>query len=55
MVQTTKLIKENDGKYKINIPEEYISQLGWRNGHILQIDAADEKILIQKLTGFMGK
>lgn len=55
MVKITKLVKQNDGEYQINIPEEYVSQLGWRNGHVLQIDAADEKIVIQKLSGFMGK
>jgi len=55
MVQTTQLIKQNDGQYQINIPEESVSSLGWRNGHVLQIDTADEKIVIQKLSGFMGK
>jgi len=55
MVKITKLVKQNDGEYQINITEEYVSQLGWRNGYVLQIDVIDEKIVIQKLSGFMGK
>jgi bifunctional DNA-binding transcriptional regulator/antitoxin component of YhaV-PrlF toxin-antitoxin module len=55
MVKMTRLVKQNDGEYQINIPEEYASKLGWRNGHVLQIDVVDEKIVIQKLSGFMGK
>lgn len=55
MVKMTKLVKQNDVEYQINIPEEYVSELGWRNGHVLQIDATDGKIVIQKLSGFMGK
>ncbi len=55
MTKTTKLIKQKDDEYQISIPEEYVSQLGWRNGHVLQIEIADQKIVIQKLSGFMGK
>jgi bifunctional DNA-binding transcriptional regulator/antitoxin component of YhaV-PrlF toxin-antitoxin module len=54
MTKTTKLIKQNDGVYQIEIPEEYVSKLGWRNGHVLKIDANTNKIVIEKLSGFMG-
>ena len=54
MAKTTKLIKQNDRTYEIKIPEEYVSKLGWENGHVLKIDADDDKIVIEKLTGFMG-
>ena len=54
MVKTTKLIKQNDGAYTLEIPEELVSKLGWRNGHVLKIDADDNRIIIEKLSGFMG-
>jgi|GEM_PF-5831543 len=54
MVKTTKLTKQEDGKFRIEIPEEYISELNWRNGHILKIDSNDNKLVIEKLSGFMG-
>jgi bifunctional DNA-binding transcriptional regulator/antitoxin component of YhaV-PrlF toxin-antitoxin module len=54
MTKTTKLIKQNDGTYEIEIPEEYISKLGWKTGYVLKINADDDKIVIQKLSGFMG-
>ena len=54
MAKITKLIKQNDGTYEIKIPEEYVSKFGWRTGHVLKIDADDDKIVIEKLTGFMG-
>ena len=54
MTKTTKLIKQNDGGYQIKIPEEYVSKLGWRDGHILKIDTDDAKLIIEKLSGFMG-
>ena len=54
MAKITKLIKQNDGTYEIEIPEEYVSKFGWRNGHVLKIDTDDDKIVIEKLTGFMG-
>jgi len=46
MAKITKLIKQNDGTYEIKIPEEYVSKFGWRNGHVLKIDADDDKIVI---------
>ena len=52
---TSRLIKQNDGVYRIDIPEEYVTQLGWRNGFILQIDVDNNKIVIEKLGGFMGR
>lgn len=54
MIKTTKLTKQNDGVYRIEIPEEYVSKLGWENGYVLKIDADDNKIVIEKLSGFMG-
>ena len=54
MTKTTKLIKQNDDIYRIEIPEEYVLKLGWRNGHVLKIDADDTKLVIEKLSGFMG-
>ncbi len=54
MTKTTKLIKQNNGTYEIKIPEEYVSKLGWASGIVLKIDADDGKIIIGKLTGFMG-
>ncbi|MFQ5475804.1 MAG: hypothetical protein ACE5DT_02090 [Nitrosopumilus sp.] len=54
MVKTTRLTKQNEDMFKIEIPEEYISKLGWRNGHVLKIDVENEKIIIEKLSGFMG-
>ncbi len=54
MVKTSKLIKQNNGVYQIDIPEEYISKLGWSNGYILKIDTRDNSIVIEKLSGFMG-
>jgi len=54
MVKTTKLTKQDDGVFRIEIPEEYVSELGWRNGHILKIGSDDNKLVIEKLSGFMG-
>ena len=54
MTRTTKLIKQNDDAYNIDIPEEYVSKLGWKNGYLLKIDVDDNKIVIEKLSGFMG-
>ena len=54
MMKTTKLIKQDSGIYLIEIPEEYVSKLGWRNGHILEITDDKEKLVIEKLHGFMG-
>jgi len=55
MVKTTKLIKQKNGEYKISISEEDILELGWSNGHVLKIEVDDNRIVIEKLSGFMGK
>ncbi|MFB5647539.1 MAG: hypothetical protein ACE5RO_05310 [Candidatus Nitrosomaritimum yanchengensis] len=54
MTKTTKLIKQNDGAYQVEIPEKYVSKLGWRNGHVLKIGVDTDKLVIEKLSGFMG-
>ena len=54
MIKTTKLVKQEDGSYRIEIPEEYVSKLGWRNGHVLELLDKDEKLVIEKLHGFVG-
>ena len=54
MTKTTKLIKQNNNEYQIDIPEEYVSKLGWEDGYLLKIDVDDNKIVIKKLSGFMG-
>ncbi len=53
MANTTKL-KQNDTTYEIEIPEEYVLKLGWRKGYVLKIDVVDGKLVVQKLSGFMG-
>ena len=54
MTKTTKLTKQDNGVCQIEIPEEYLSKLGWKNGYLLKIDVDDNKIVIEKLSGFMG-
>ncbi|HJJ22652.1 MAG TPA: hypothetical protein OQH54_02925 [Nitrosopumilus sp.] len=53
MVKITKL-KQNDDVYKIEISEEYVLKLGWRNGYVLKIDADENKLIIEKLSRFLG-
>lgn len=53
MVNTTKL-KQNDATYEIEIPEKYVLKLGWGKGYVLKIDVDDGKLVVQKLSGFMG-
>ena len=55
MAKTTKLVKQNDGIFHVEIPEEFLSKLEWEAGHILKIDTEDNKLVIEKLNGFMGK
>ena len=55
MVNTTKLVKQKSGEYKIDISEEDVSELGWSNGYVLKIDVVNDKIVVGKLSGFMGK
>ena len=54
MAKTTKLVKQNDGIFKIDIPEEFLAKLEWEDGIILKIDTNDNKILVEKLSGFVG-
>ena len=54
MVRTTRLTKQDDGIFRIEIPDEYISEMGWRDGHILKIGSDKNKLVIEKLSGFMG-
>ena len=54
MTKTTQLKKQNHGAYEIEIPEECVLKLGWRNGHVLKIDTDENKLVIEKLSGFMG-
>lgn len=53
LVKTTRL-KKLDDSYEIEIPGEFIQKLEWRNGHILEITEIDDKLVIEKLHGFVG-
>jgi len=53
LVKTTRL-KKQENSYDIEIPEELINKLDWRVGHILEISEHDNKLVIEKLHGFMG-
>lgn len=53
LIKTTRL-KKQDSVYEIEIPKEFIVQLDWRDGHVLEISEYDNKLVIEKLHGFMG-
>lgn len=53
LVKTTRLIKQDD-IYEIEIPKDFVTKLDWRDGHILEINMEGEKLVIEKLHGFMG-
>ena len=53
LVKTTRL-KKQDGVYEIEIPEEFINKLAWRDGHVLEIVEKDDQLIIEKLHGFVG-
>ena len=53
LLKTTRLEKI-DSKFVIEIPEECVEKLGWRNGSVLEIDTQNSKAVIQKLQGFVG-
>lgn len=53
LVKTTRL-KKRDSTYEIEIPKEFITKLDWRDGHVLEINEEDSKLVIKKLHGFMG-
>ena len=55
MTKTTNLVRDEDNVFHIEIPEEYITKLGWRHGFVLKIDSDDSKVTVEKLSGFMGK
>ena len=52
-VKTTRLRKQ-DELYEIEIPKEFIVNLNWRDGHILEISEKENKLVIEKLQGFVG-
>ena len=52
-VKTTRL-KKQESTFEIEIPEEFINRLEWRVGHILEINEQDNKLVIEKLHGFLG-
>jgi len=53
LVKTTRLNKQ-DGIYKIEIPKELIDELKWMPGFILEINEEKDKLIVEKLHGFMG-
>ena len=53
LVKTTRL-KKQDGVYEIEIPQELIDKLQWMPGFILEINEENDKLIIEKLHGFMG-
>ncbi len=53
LVKTTRLIKQ-DEIFEIEVPKEFVTKLDWRNGHILEINLQGEKLVIEKLHGFVG-
>ena len=53
LVKTTRLIKQDD-KYEIEIPKDFVTKLDWRAGHVLEINLQGEKLVIEKMRGFMG-
>jgi bifunctional DNA-binding transcriptional regulator/antitoxin component of YhaV-PrlF toxin-antitoxin module len=53
LVRTTRL-KKQDSIYEIEIPKEFIIKLDWRDGHILEINEQNGKLVIEKIHGFLG-
>jgi hypothetical protein len=53
LVKTTRLIKQDD-IYEIEIPKDFITKLEWQDGLVLEINMQGEKLIIEKLHGFMG-
>jgi bifunctional DNA-binding transcriptional regulator/antitoxin component of YhaV-PrlF toxin-antitoxin module len=54
LVKTTRL-KKRDSIYEIEIPQEFINKLDWRDGHVLEINEQDNRLIVEKLHGFIGK
>ena len=53
LIKTSRL-KKHDSNYEIEIPEEIINKLEWMSGFVLEISAEKDKLIIEKLHGFMG-
>jgi hypothetical protein len=53
LVKTTRLIKQDD-IYEIEISKDFITKLEWQDGLVLEINMQGEKLIIEKLHGFMG-
>lgn len=53
IVKTTRLKKNND-IYEIEIPEELVNKVQWRQGFVLEITEEKDRLIIEKLQGFMG-
>ncbi len=54
MVVITSRLEKDENVYRIEVPQDYVEQLGWRKGQILQIDVKENKLQVEKLQGFMG-
>ena len=53
LVKTTRLKKQGD-IFEIEIPKELIVKLDLRDGHVLEISEHENKLVIEKLHGFIG-
>ena len=53
LIKTSRL-KKHDSNYEIEIPEEIINKLEWMSGFVLEISAEKDRLIIEKLHGFMG-
>ena len=51
IVKTTRLKKDGNA-YEIEIPEEFVQKLEWRNGHILEVTEQEDKLVIETDKGF---
>ena len=51
--KTTRLKKQNN-VYEIDIPEEFITNLDWQEGHLLEINTDGKQLVVEKLHGFVG-
>lgn len=54
MVVITTRLEKNDDVFRIEIPKEYVTKLDWRKGQILSLDVSDEKLMVEKMHGFVG-
>jgi bifunctional DNA-binding transcriptional regulator/antitoxin component of YhaV-PrlF toxin-antitoxin module len=51
--KTTRL-KKHDNVYEIEIPKELVNKLQWMPGFVLEINEDKDKLVVEKLPGFMG-